>query len=73
MKGAKEGKNFRGEKKNSRGEKKNSRGEKKNARGENSGGAYSESEALNIYNEIKATGDFIQRYMHDADYQVGAQ
>lgn len=36
-------------------------------------GAYSEGEALAIYNEVKATGDFIgfcKEHMHDEDYQV---
>lgn len=36
-------------------------------------GAYSEGEALALYNEVKSTGDFVgfcQRFMHDEDYQV---
>lgn len=36
-------------------------------------GAYSEGEALAIYNEAKANGglkEFCQSYMHDEDYQV---
>lgn len=36
-------------------------------------GAYSEGEAMAIYSEIKAAGDFIgfaRRFMHDEDYQV---
>ncbi len=36
-------------------------------------GVCSESEAQNIYNEIKQSNDFVafaQRYMHDEDYQV---
>lgn len=36
-------------------------------------GAYSEGEALEIYNCVKATGNFIgfaQRFIHDEDYQV---
>lgn len=36
-------------------------------------GAYSESEALAIYNEVKQKNDFVgfaQRFMHDEDYQV---
>lgn len=36
-------------------------------------GAYSEGEALAIYNEVKKTGDFIgfaQQFMHHDDYQV---
>jgi len=36
-------------------------------------GAYSEGEALAIYNEVKETGDFvgfIKQFMYDEDYQV---
>ena len=36
-------------------------------------GAYSEGEALAIYGDVKATGDFIgfaRQFMHDEDYQV---
>lgn len=36
-------------------------------------GAYSEGEALAIYNEVKAKGDFIgfcRQFTHDEDYQV---
>lgn len=36
-------------------------------------GAYSEGEALAIYNEVKETNDFCsfaRRFMHDEDYQV---
>lgn len=36
-------------------------------------GAYSEGEALAIYNEVKETEDFLsfaQQFMHDEDYQV---
>lgn len=36
-------------------------------------GAYSEGEALAIYGEVAATGNFVgfaQRFMHDTDYQV---
>ena len=36
-------------------------------------GAYSEGEALAIYNEVKAEGDFLgfaRRFMHNEDYQV---
>ena len=36
-------------------------------------GAYSEGEALAIYNEVKSTGkfvDFALEFMHDEDYQV---
>jgi len=36
-------------------------------------GAYSEGEALDIYNEVKSSSNFIgfcQQFMHDDDYQV---
>ena len=36
-------------------------------------GSYSEGDALTIYNDVKASGDFIgfaQRFIHDEDYQV---